>query len=104
MECNSFQMAVVPQAWLQCITDKLEQVEKILNKQKEQNFNNEWIESAKAKEMLGVSQKTWQTYRDQRVISFSQVGRKIYVKRADLETFMQQHYISARGQKGGRNE
>lgn len=95
-------MAVVPQGWLQNITDKLEQVERILNKKNEEDVNSQWIESTKAKEMLGVSQKTWQTYRDERVIPFSQFGRKIYVKRGDLEDFMGKHYISARSQKGGR--
>ncbi len=46
--------------------------------------------------MLGISPKTWQNYRDQRVIPFSQIGRKIYVCRADLEDFMRSHYIKAR--------
>jgi excisionase family DNA binding protein len=47
--------------------------------------------------MLGVSAKTWQTYRDERRIPFSQFGRKIYVKRADLEAFMEKHYINSKG-------
>ncbi len=39
------------------------------------------------------SQKTWQTYRDKRLIPFSQFGRKIYVKRADLEAFLEGNKI-----------
>ena len=101
MEYNSLQMAVVPQIWLDNIIIKLEAVETILRKAKEDEVNNQWIESSKAKQLLGVSQKTWQTYRDERRIPFSQFGRKIYVKRADLNSFMEQHYIGARGQKGG---
>lgn len=102
MEVNTLKMAVVPQSWLQTITEKLEAVEIILRKEKEDEVNNQWIESSKAKELLGVSQKTWQTYRDERRIPFSQFGRKIYVKREDLNSFREQHYISARGQKGGK--
>ena len=47
--------------------------------------------------LLKVSPKTLQTMRDERRIPFSQFGRKIYVKRADLEAFMEKHYINSRG-------
>jgi hypothetical protein len=43
--------------------------------------------------MLGVSSKTWQNYRDNRIIPFAQFKRKISVKRSDLEAFMEAHYI-----------
>ncbi|WP_290394338.1 helix-turn-helix domain-containing protein, partial [uncultured Duncaniella sp.] len=32
-------------------------------------------------------------YRDQRVIPFSQIGRKIYVNRADLDAFLRRYRI-----------
>lgn len=57
--------------------------------------NSEWIESDEARKLLGVSPKTWQNYRDQRLIPFSQVGRKIYVSRADLDAFLRSHRIGA---------
>ena len=89
-------MAVIPQNYLQEILTKLESVENILTKKSENEINNQWIESTQARKMLKVSTKTWQTYRDERRIPFSQFGRKIYVKRSDLEKFMEQHYICAR--------
>lgn len=90
------QMAVVPQDWLEEVTEKLETVKTLLEKKSVEERNAEWIDSVEARRMLGVSQKTWQTYRDQRRIPFSQHGRKIYVKRADLEAFMEAHYIGAK--------
>lgn len=89
-------MAVIPQNYLQEILTKLESVENILTEKSENEINNQWIESTEARKMLKVSTKTWQTYRDERRIPFSQFGRKIYVKRSDLEKFMEQHYICAR--------
>ena len=56
----------------------------------------EWIESEAARKLLGVSPKTWQNHRDQRLIPFSQIGRKIYVNRADLDAFLRKHRIDAR--------
>ena len=54
---------------------------------------SDWLESEAARKLLGVSPKTWQNYRDQRVIPFSQIGRKIYVNRADLDAFLRRHRI-----------
>lgn len=54
------------------------------------------IESEAARKLPGISPKTWQNYRDQRLFPFSQIGRKIYVNRADLEAFLRKHRISQR--------
>lgn len=93
-------MAVVPQTWLDTLLNKLESVENLLQKKSEE-VSNQWIESTQVRKILGISTKTWQTYRDERRIPFSQFGRKIYVKQSDLESFMQEHYINSRSQKGG---
>lgn len=42
--------------------------------------------------LFGVSSKTWQNYRGQRLIPFSQIGRKIYVNRADLDAFLSNYF------------
>lgn len=88
-------MAVIPESFLNEVKQELGEVKNLLQKKSEEEVNNQWIESAEVRKMLGVSQKTWQTYRDKRVIPFSQFGSKIYVKRKDLNKFMEDHYISS---------
>ena len=95
------QFAVVPQTWLDTLLIKVQSMETLLQKKNEEEVSNQWIESAQVRKMLGISAKTWQTYRDERRIPFSQFGRKIYVKQSDLESFMQEHYINARNKEGG---
>jgi hypothetical protein len=90
---TSLQMAVVPQSFLNRMEEKIESLENILRDKSEQEINSQWIESVKIPKILGISLKTWQTYRDKRLIPFSQIGSKIFVKRADLEKFMLDHYI-----------
>ncbi|MDL2320021.1 helix-turn-helix domain-containing protein [Alistipes sp. OttesenSCG-928-B03] len=90
----TLQMAVVPQDWLNEVREQLYSVKSILEEKSQDEINSQYIESAKAREMLGISQKTWQNYRDERRIPFIQFGRKIYVKRADLDAFMNEHYIT----------
>lgn len=57
------------------------------------DFNSEWIESEDARKILGVSSKTWQNYRNKRIIPLSQIDRKIYVNRANLNAFLKNHRI-----------
>ena len=84
------------------IKERMNKGKEKLQTKLEDEVNNQWVESTHARKMLGVSAKTWQDYRDKRVIPFSQFGRKIYVRRADIEAFMQKHYIKSR--KESKNE
>lgn len=93
---NTLQMAVVPQSFLDKIEEKMETLETILKEKSEQEINSQWINSTQIPKILGISQKTWQTYRDKRLIPFSQIGSKIFVKREDLENFMASHYIQSK--------
>ena len=43
-------------------------------------------------EMMGVSQRTGQAWRDEGKIAFSQVGNKIYYKMVDIEKFLEEHH------------
>lgn len=52
---------------------------------------HKWVTSEEARKMLHISPKTWQKYRDNRVIPFSQMGKKIYVKMSDIDAFLQSH-------------
>jgi hypothetical protein len=101
MNNNSTQAAVpslvvLPQAEWEGIKDLLNEVKDTLQTKSAEEVNSQWIESAEARKMLGVSAKTWQDYRDKRVIPFSQFGRKIYVRRADIEAFLENHCIKAK--------
>lgn len=89
-------VVMLPQAEWEGIKDMLHEVKETLQTKSAEEINSQWVESTEARKMLGVSSKTWQDYRDKRVIPFSQFGRKIYVRRADIEAFLQQHYIKAR--------
>lgn len=92
---TNLQMAVIPQSFLEKIEERMETLENILRIKSENEINSQWIESVKIPKLLGISQKTWQTYRDKRLIPFSQIGSKIFVKREDLENFMKAHYIES---------
>lgn len=87
---------VLPESEWNGIKDLLQEVKDTLQAKSETEINAMWVESTEARKILGVSAKTWQDYRDKRVIPFSQYGRKIYVRRADIEAFLQKHFVKAK--------
>lgn len=93
-QASSIAMVILPQSAWEGVQTDIQDLKELLTKKNTEEVKNEWIESAKARKMLGVSPKTWQTYRDRRIIPFAQIGRKILVKKSDLDAFMDAHYIS----------
>lgn len=57
---------------------------------------NEYLTSKEVCEELDISSRQFQKYRDERRIAFSQFGRKIYVRRSDLNAFISSHRIASR--------
>ena len=94
---DNMTFAVVPREFLDKVERDLQELKLLLHDKSEHEISDQWIESIKIPKLLGISRKTWQTYRDRRLIPFSQIGSKIYVKRADLQRFMADHYIDAAG-------
>ncbi|WP_289287791.1 helix-turn-helix domain-containing protein [uncultured Duncaniella sp.] len=89
-------MLMIPQEEWQSLHDKLDRLIEIVEKTQIGSPGKDWFESDEVRKILGISPKTWQNYRDQRLIPFSQIGRKIYVSRADLDAFLRSHRIGTR--------
>lgn len=84
----------IPQTTLDELVQEVKAVKELCESCFQENKTGvEWLSSEEVKKILGVSAKTWQKYRNERRIPFSQFGRKIYVKRSDLEDFINSHCI-----------
>ena len=97
-EIQGTTLIVIPQEQWHALYDKLNTLASLIEKRNTDDLNSEWIESEVARKLLGVSAKTWQTYRDRCVIHFSQISRKIYVNRADLDAFLRSQCIPSKFQ------
>ena len=86
-------MVMIPQEKWQSLKDKLDRLVEMIENRNASDRDAEWLESEAARKLLEISTKTWQNNRDQRVIPFSQISRKIYVNRADLNAFLRRHRI-----------
>jgi hypothetical protein len=61
----------------------------------DKDFGETYLESKEIPKLLKISPKTWQNWRDRKYFPFIQLGSKIWVKRSDLEKFLESHYVKA---------
>lgn len=63
------------------------------NRQKEEKKQDEWLTTEEACEFLKVSKRTLQKYRDELIIPYSQIQRKVFFKHSDLKALLENNYI-----------
>ena len=76
------------------IVEKIDAVNKRLDA-KEKEPKETWLDNTEIMALLKISKRTAQTYRDSGLISFAQVGNKIYYRLSDIETLLNKHYFKA---------
>lgn len=78
------------------IINKLEEIKTKVSEEKgKQPLSDTWLDNTQVCDLLKISSRTLQTYRDEGIISFSQIGSKIYYKASDIETHLNKHYNKA---------
>lgn len=92
METN-IQLTAISEGRLQGIEAAIQEIKSAIFRNQEEEFQSHWLESEAARKQLHISKKTWQTYRNKKALPFSQFGRKIYVRRSDIEAFLQRNII-----------
>ena len=61
----------------------------------------QWMDNSDVMRALNISQRTLQTLRSNGTLPYSQIGGKLYYKRADIETLLDRNY-TAHKEKGGK--
>ncbi len=51
---------------------------------------DKWLDNDEVCELLQISRRTLQSYRDNGILPYSQIGRKCYYKVADIENLINQ--------------
>jgi len=69
-----------------------ERVEKINRKDP---LEDRWLDIQDVCELLHISKRTLQSYRDKGILPFSQIGAKIYYKASDIQKHLDKHYNPA---------
>lgn len=89
MEVVTFQSTVYQE-----LVGKIDAINHRLNA-KEKEPKEKWLDNQELMQLMKISKRTAQHYRDSGLISFSQVGNKIYYKLSDVEELLKNHYNKA---------
>lgn len=89
MEVVTFQSTVY-----QDLVGKLDAINQRLSA-KEKEPKEKWLDNQELMQLMKISKRTAQHYRDSGLISFSQVGNKIYYRLSDIEDLLKNHYNKA---------
>lgn len=77
------------------ILRNLEEIKGAFSKKQKLALGEQWLTNQEVAKILNVSKRTLQNYRDEGIISFSQVGSKIYYNVADIEEHLKKHRVKA---------
>jgi hypothetical protein len=84
-------------ATVQLMYERLDEIHNLLKKDRDiYPLKDRWLDINQTCQVLNISKRTCQSYRDNGVLPFSQIAGKIYFKVADIEAHLMKHYIKAR--------
>lgn len=75
---------------------------KLDNIQKSPALPEHWLSNREVSELLGVTKRTLQRYRDGGVLPFSHIGGKIFYKVSDLVRVLDKNYCSDFANEGSK--
>jgi uncharacterized protein YbcC (UPF0753/DUF2309 family) len=88
-------ITIQSEAFQELINSIQEIKSKIDTKHKEQPLPETWLDISDTCKLLHISKRTLQNYRDQGIISFSQIAGKIYFRATDIQAHLERHYIKS---------
>jgi len=75
---------------LQAFADRIEKmVRRLENRYSNFGLNNRWLDNQEVMQLLKISPRTLQSYRDQGILPFTRLGGKIYYKASDVEAILE---------------
>jgi hypothetical protein len=82
-------------------SEQFERIERSINELKEIIIANKrknplsetWLDVQEVCLLLKISKRTLQSYRDNRILPYSQISGKIYFKATDIEAHLIKHYV-----------
>ena len=81
---------MMPGQEVQALVESLKEAVAVLH-DNTKGSKKEFVGNEEFMELMGISKRTAQTWRDEGIIAFSQVGSKIYYSMADIAKLMQEH-------------
>ncbi len=72
-----------------------------LNKNRLKAYREAWLDGQDVMQLLHISSRTLQTYRNNGILPFSQIRGKIYYKFSDIENILESNYSTKKSLSHG---
>lgn len=76
--------------------DKLEEIFTDMKKKADTPLGEKWLDNQDVCQLLYISKRTLQSYRDNNLLPYSQINNNIYYKASDIAKFLKKHYRTPR--------
>ena len=86
-------------AYIQLINKLNDIKEDLQTKDVKSPLKDIWLDIQEVCAILKVSKRTLQNYRDNKVLSYSQISGKIYFKAADIQNHLEKNYIKSKAKR-----
>ena len=63
--------------------------------EKQKTPSNTFLDNQEFLQLMNISKRTAQTWRDEGIVSFSQIGSKIYYRMTDVQKLLDKNYKAA---------
>lgn len=93
-------MALFSPDQFQQIMDSLNRLRALLE-EKRVPYPEQFIDNSELLQLMKISKRTAQTWRDEKIIPYMKIGNKIYYKHADVRAMMENHYRPNRRGRSG---
>ncbi|MBC8319892.1 MAG: helix-turn-helix domain-containing protein [Bacteroidetes bacterium] len=86
--------SILNEETIEIIMQKLEEISKTLQiNPAVKNMRNEWLDLQETCQVLRISKRTLQFYRQQNLLPGSKIHGKVYIKVKDIQRMLDDHYI-----------
>ncbi|KAF0130033.1 MAG: hypothetical protein FD155_1819 [Bacteroidetes bacterium] len=82
---------IIPKDQFQQLMSRIEQISAIVEKLKPPT---KFIDNSEFAQIMKISKRTAQNWRDEKVIAYSQIGAKIYYIMTDIEKLLESNYTT----------
>lgn len=76
------------------LLNRMDEIKSVLS-EKQKNPQDIFLDNQEFLQLMNISKRTAQTWRDDGIISFSQVGSKIYYRMCDVQKLLDKNYRQA---------
>lgn len=92
-------ITITDQAFLQ-LKNSIEEINNyIRNDKKKLSLNDYCLDIQDVCQILKISKRTLQSYRDSKILGFTQISGKIYFKASDIQELLEKHYVKSQDRK-----